>query len=145
MSESNFDPMKELTNLKDNVSRVIERSIQTLTGANPIPLLLDVYELDEQIVVVTSALDGIVPSSLEVTMEEDILTIKGKTAPEETPRNASYLLHERRFGSFSRSLRLPMAVNVNKANAKLKGGTLTITLPIEANKGQTITITPIDE
>ncbi len=144
MTESNFDPLKELTNLKDNVSRAIEKGFQTLTGANAIPVQLDVYELDGQIVIITSALDGVIPSSLEVTMEEDVLTIKGKTAPEETPRNASYLLHERRFGVFSRSLRLPTLVNANKAVAKLKGGKLTITLPIEDNKNR-ITITPVEE
>lgn len=96
-----FDPLRELANLRNSVGRVLEQgvqSVQSLTGQQSIRL--DVYEVEDTVVVRTSAIDGVVADSIDVSMENDTLTISGDTRPEPTPTNASYLVQERRFGPF---------------------------------------------
>lgn len=130
MSENRFDPLKELNTLRQSVGKVIEQSLQTVQSVAGVPTLkVDVYELDDVVVVRTSAIDGIVPDSIEVSMEDSMLTISGETRPEPTPATASYLLQERRFGAFSRTVEISIPVRSDEAKAKLKDGALTITLP----------------
>lgn len=130
MSDSRFDPMKELNTLRQSVGKVIEQGLQTVQSVtNAQTIKLDVYELDDVVIIRTSAIDGIVPDSVEVSMEEGLLTINGETRPEPTPATASYLLQERRFGAFSRTVEIAIPVQSHEAKAKLKDGSLTITLP----------------
>lgn len=151
MSNERFDPMKELNKLSKTVGKVIEQSINTVQttvqsaaalGAN---IRVDVYEADDEVVIMTNALDGIVSGSIEVSMEGDTLTIRGETQPDEIPPHASILAQERRFGIFERSIIIPIPVKSEKANATLKKtGVLIVTLPVDRAKYQDITVTPID-
>jgi HSP20 family protein len=132
-----FDPLRELANLRNSVGRVLEQgvqSVQSLTGQQSIRL--DVYEVEDTVVVRTSAIDGVVADSIDVSMENDTLTISGDTRPEPTPTNASYLVQERRFGPFSRSVAIGVPVRSSEAKAKLKDGVLTITFPIDRDRYQ---------
>lgn len=136
MSDNRFDPRKELDNLRQSVERVFEQGKQTVQSfaqnAQGIPVFrVDVYELEDSIVVKTSPIDGIVADSIDVTMEENILTIAGDTRPEPTPSTASYLVQERRFGAFSRQIIITVPVISAQAKAKLKDSALTITLPLD--------------
>lgn len=152
MSDQRFDPMKELNNLRNTVGKaieqggkVLEQGIQNVqqtlsTGA----VRLDVYEIGDEVIVRSAALDGLAADSIEVSMEGEELTIKGETRPEETPLTASYFLQERRFGSFERKVIIPIPVKSNEARAKLKSNVLTITLPIDRERHQDITITPTE-
>lgn len=143
MADDKFDPLKEINNLRDSLGKTIEQSLQTITGG-PIQVRLDMYMVQNQVVIRTAAMDGIVLESIDVAMDDDMLTIRGETRPEETPRAASYLLHERRFGAFTRSIRIPVPVKAGEAEAKLKNGSLTITLPIDEHRDRPITVTPVD-
>jgi len=143
MSEQKFDPMKEISKLRNTLGKTIEQGIQTVTGAEK-QIRLDIYELPDEVVIRTSPIDGLVPSSIEVSMENDILTISGETRPEETPANASYILQERRFGAFSRTATITIPVKSTQAQAKLKHGVLTVTLPIDKGNYQNIQVTPVD-
>lgn len=102
---------------------------------------IDIYELDQQVIIRTTPLDGIIPESIEVSMEGRSLTISGETKPDDTPRQASYILQERRFGRFSRTVEIPLAVRAEEARAQLRHSVLTVTLPIEAEGD--IPITPV--
>jgi HSP20 family molecular chaperone IbpA len=77
MSSQKIDPVKEFANLRDTVSKAIGQSIQTLTGG--IYPLVDIYETEDSVIVQTSPIDGAVPNSLEVSMDDDLLTITGET------------------------------------------------------------------
>ena len=80
---------------------------------------------------------GVKPEKVEITLEGDTLTIKGeRPAPME---NVDYVLQERAFGKFQRTLNINIPVDANKAEAKFENGLLTLTVPkAEAVKPKTI-------
>lgn len=141
MADEKIDPIKEFTNIRDSVGKVIGQGIQAVTGG--IYLLVDIYETEDTVVIRTSPIDGIVPESFEVAVEEDMLTIQGETQDTEDTPDVTYLQRERRFGKFSRTIRIPRRVVAESAEASFsKKGILTITLPkVEDNRPQVIDIT----
>jgi HSP20 family protein len=62
-------------------------------------------------------------------MDDDLLMIGGVTLPEQGYPESTFLQRERRFGKFSRALRIPRPVKADEARAEFKKGFLTITLP----------------
>jgi HSP20 family protein len=89
-------------------------------------LPLDAYTTDEELVI-TAAVPGLNPDDVEIVMEDDVLTIKGKfRAPLE---NATYLFRERPYGRFSRSVTINVPVDADQAEAKFDKGVLTVILP----------------
>jgi HSP20 family protein len=99
---------------------------------------LDVYSTAEEIVI-TASVPGVTPENVEITFEGDVLTIKGELpAPLE---NVDYLLRERRYGAFSRSLTFNVPVNSDAIEATFENGLLTIVAPkAEAVKPKTIKV-----
>jgi HSP20 family protein len=89
---------------------------------------LDVAENEENFVVKAS-LPGINPDDLDVTVTDNVLTIKGEVKSDETIKEEQYHLRERRFGSFSRSVTLPVSVNTDQVEATYENGVLTLQLP----------------
>ena len=75
---------------------------------------LDVVQEGDNIVVHAS-LPGVNPSDLNVSIESDVLTIRGQTASDSQRQEGNYLMRERHTGSFHRSLRLPDTLDVEKA------------------------------
>lgn len=91
-------------------------------------LAVDMFETDDAIVV-SSAVPGIDPEDIDISVTGDLLTIRGETSAEEEINEDNYICRERRYGSFSRSLRLPLAVVADKAEAEFENGVLRLTLP----------------
>jgi HSP20 family protein len=89
---------------------------------------VDVAETPEQITV-KAELPGIDAKEIDISLTGDILTIKGEKKSEREEKKEDYHLVERNYGSFSRSLTLPAAVNAEKIDAKYEKGVLTITCP----------------
>ena len=103
-------------------------------------LAVDMYETDEKVVVRT-AVPGVKPEDIDVSITGDVLTIKGETKAEEKVEKANYIRQERRYGAFSRSLTLPSTVVADKATAEFENGVLILTLPkAEEVKPKTIKI-----
>jgi HSP20 family protein len=90
-------------------------------------LLVDVYTTDKNIII-KSAMAGTKPEDLNISLHNDLLTIKGKRENEEVLRSHEYLYKECYWGSFSRSLVLPAEVDSRKIEAYLENGVLTIVL-----------------
>ena len=88
---------------------------------------IDVTDTEKEIVV-TAELPLLDEKDFEVTLAGDILTIKGEKKIEHENRSGEYQL-ERRFGSFSRSLRLPYDETDEQIEARYDKGVLTIHLP----------------
>jgi len=105
-------------------------------------LSLDVYETPENFVV-KAAVPGMAPEDVDISVEDDVLTIKGEHEQKEEVTEDNYLRHELRWGSFQRSLRLPPTVDAEKADAAFENGVLTLTLPKKPEaRARSIKITP---
>ncbi|MFH0845754.1 MAG: Hsp20/alpha crystallin family protein [Pseudomonadota bacterium] len=89
---------------------------------------LDVKETKENLVI-NAELPGLGPKDIEVSISGDLLTLKGEKKQEREEKEESYHLVERRYGAFSRSIRLAAEVDPQKIKAIHKDGVLTITLP----------------
>jgi HSP20 family protein len=91
-------------------------------------LTIDVYQTEMEIVI-KSTIAGVKPEDLDVTINNDMVTIKGDRKNEEVVENGNYYYQECYWGGFSRSVLLPVDVIPDKADASLKNGILTIRLP----------------
>ncbi len=78
---------------------------------------------------ITAELPGMDEKNIELTVADDMLTIKGEKREEKEEKKKDYYISERRFGSFERSFRLPEGVEPEKIEAAFKKGVLTVTLP----------------
>lgn len=91
-------------------------------------LTIDVYQTENDIVI-KSTIAGVKPEDLDVSINNDMVTIKGERSNEEVVDHTNYYYQECYWGSFSRSVLLPVDVIPEKADASLKNGILTIRLP----------------
>jgi HSP20 family protein len=91
-------------------------------------LALDVAEKDDAFIVKASV-PGVPAEDVEVTLTDNVLTIKGEMKADKEINEENYHLRERRFGSFMRSVTLPTAVDADKIEAVNENGVLTLTLP----------------
>jgi HSP20 family protein len=89
---------------------------------------VDVKETKENIIV-TAEIPGMNAKDVEVAISGDTLTIKGEKKQEKEEKDESYHLIERRYGAFSRSIRLAAEVDTKNIKANYKDGILTVTLP----------------
>jgi len=90
-------------------------------------LTVDLYETEKDIVVQT-AIAGVEVEDLDISIENDLLEIKGeREKPEEEATN--YFIQECYWGKFQRKIILPLEVDNSKIKASMKMGILTITLP----------------
>ena len=89
---------------------------------------VDVIDRDAE-VLVRAELPGVDKKDLEVTLSEDTLTIKGSTKTEKEQEKGDYHCREVSSGAFSRSIRLPAAVDGDKVSSSFKDGILELTLP----------------
>ena len=143
-NEPRFDPMKEIQNMGEQLTKEIEKRIRTITSSQE-ALLLDMYEADGDLHVISQPVDGLIKDSIEISLESNILSISVQTEAEATPTSARYLLQERRFGPLSRSVELSIPVKGQEARAKVDGGNrLLITLPIDDSVYGNITVTPVE-
>jgi HSP20 family protein len=91
-------------------------------------LTIDVYQTEGEIVI-KSTIAGVKPEDLDVSINNDMVTIKGERKNEEVVSAENYYYQECYWGHFSRSVVLPVDILSEKAEASLKNGILTIRLP----------------
>lgn len=91
-------------------------------------LTIDVYQTPTDIVI-KSTIAGVNPEDLDITITNDMVTIKGKREKDEVTAEGDYYYQECYWGAFSRSVILPVDVEAEKAEATMKNGILTIKLP----------------
>jgi HSP20 family protein len=80
---------------------------------------------------ITVELPGIDPSAVEITYENDVLTVKGekKSTRKEGDSETRYHIVERTFGAFTRSFRMPKGLDESKIEARYANGVLTVRVP----------------
>jgi len=96
---------------------------------------VDIVEKDH-VYEIIAELPGLDEKNIEVSLANGGLTIKGEKQEEKEEKKKDYYLHERHFGSFERSFRVPEGVDASKIEASFKKGVLTVTLPKSAEAKQ---------
>lgn len=140
-------PWTGLASLKQDMDRLFEHFFESKWEEFPAlgewAPRLDVSETKEAMVV-KAEIPGMDPKDISVSLQENLLTIKGEKRQEKEEKEEKderYHRVERSYGAFARSVRLPVAVDGSKVNAAFKNGLLTVTLPkTPAAKGSTIPI-----
>lgn len=89
---------------------------------------VDITEQDDEFVVKVE-LPGVAKDDVKITMQENILTIRGEKKQENETEGSNYHRVERAYGSFQRSFTLPSGVRTDKIEASHKDGILNIRLP----------------
>lgn len=144
MAITRWEPFQDMVSLRDAMDRLFQESFirpttRFLTKESAMPL--DIHETGNE-VVVTASLPGIKPEDVEITITGDLLTIKGEVKADQTVKQEDYILQERRYGAFCRSVTIAMPVVADKAEAKFEHGVLTLTLSkVEEVKPKQIKVT----
>jgi len=89
---------------------------------------LDLVESDNELTV-TAELPGVNPKEIEVNVTGNTLTIRGEKKQEREEKGKDFHRVERHYGSFHRSVELPVAVDADQVKAEYKDGVLTLRLP----------------
>lgn len=126
------DPFRDLMRMRDSMDRMFEDPFmdlgwdanQTSNGT----LALDVVEKDDEFVV-SASLPGMDPDDLDISVSGNTLNIKGEIKEEREQDKGQYHLHERRYGSFARSITLPTTINSKTIEANYVNGVLKLRLP----------------
>ncbi|PIV50985.1 hypothetical protein CO115_00955 [Candidatus Falkowbacteria bacterium CG_4_9_14_3_um_filter_36_9] len=91
-------------------------------------LSIDVYQTPKNIIV-KSTIAGVKSDDIDISINNGMITIRGKREVKEKIKEDDYLYRECYWGAFSRSIILPVEVRAEKINAFLENGVLTIILP----------------
>lgn len=124
-------PAPELTSFRQEMDRLFDRfweddgDLPALRGWVP---SLDFSETTDTYTV-RIEIPGLEPKDVQVTLQDNILTVKGEKQEEIKKEDERFYRMERSHGMFSRSLRLPAPVDGAKVNAIFKSGLLTVTVP----------------
>ncbi len=106
-------------------------------------LSCDVYQ-DKDNIYIKTAMAGVEPEDLDISINGDLLTIRGIRDDKQEIMDEDYFAREIYWGVFSRSIVLPQEINQTQIEASLKNGILTITLP-KKYKTTSIKVTRLDD
>ena len=131
-----WDPFSDMLSLRQAMDRLFEDAwvrpggwgAAASDGNSAMTLPVDVYETGDELVL-TASVSGIKPEDIDITVQGDVLTIKGETKSEQTANEGNYHRRERRFGQFYRQVALPAAVKADGAQAHFENGVLKLHLP----------------
>lgn len=94
-------------------------------------LAIDVYQTDES-VIIQAPIAGVQPDHLEISITDEVVSIRGERHQDQTIPDENYFAQECYWGAFSRSYLLPVLIEADSAQASLKNGILTVTIPKQA-------------
>ncbi len=138
MSIQKWQPFSELESLRKEMERLIDEFFPT-KGSYISPVWrrsaeevavpsVDMVDRGDEILV-SMEMPGVEKDNIDVSIQEDTLTVKGTIKKETEEKEENYIKRERTYSSFERALRLPVKVNPEKIKAVLKNGILYIHLP----------------
>jgi HSP20 family protein len=122
----NLNPSSEYRSIEELFDRMFGTPTRPTPGATTLPI--DVTE-NEGALIVKAAVPGVEPGELNVTIENNVLTIRGETRHESNGENEKVYRREVSYGAFARSIRLPENLNLEAVDAEFKNGLVTIKLP----------------
>jgi HSP20 family protein len=130
MAVVRWDPLRDITSLRDEMNRLFSRSIgdgysgaaQTWAPA------IDVVEQSDAIVV-TAEVPGLSADDIDIEIDENTLSVSGERKFESKVEDGRYYRLERSYGRFSRSLGLPQGVKTDEISARMENGVLELRVP----------------
>jgi HSP20 family protein len=133
MSIVRYDPFRDLRNLQEEVNRLFSTNLTRSFGDEGIARgawnpSVDIYENKDQIVL-EAELPGMNREDFDVSIENNVITVRGERRFEKKDESDSYHRVERSYGSFTRSFTLPQTVSADSAAAEYRNGVLRVTLP----------------
>lgn len=136
--------MTGLGSLKHEMDRVFDRFLEgrwdEIPGLGEWTPNMDISETKDSLVAKVEV-PGMDPKDIQISLQENLLTIKGEKRQEKEEKDEHYHRVERAYGVFTRSVRLPVAVDASKVTASFKNGLLTVTLPkTPSARGTTIPV-----
>ena len=138
-----WDPFGEMLSLRDAMNRLFEESfvLPARASGGTLSMPLDLRETEDAFIV-DVAVPGVRPEDLDITVQDNVLTINAETRQEQQTgeQQANYHRVERRYGRFSRTLSLPAQVNADQVRATLENGILHLEIP-KAEEGRPRKIT----
>lgn len=132
MSITRYDPFRDLRSLQDEVNRLFTTSLgrgfgdEGLSRGAWMPSV-DIFENKDSIVL-EAELPGMNREDFELSVENNVLTLRGERRFEKSDEADNYHRVERAYGSFTRSFTLPQTVSSENAAAEYKNGVLRVTL-----------------
>jgi HSP20 family protein len=125
-----YDPFREMRSLQDEVNRVFSSSFNR--GGNDLTQgawspSVDIFENKDQ-VVLEAELPGMKPEDVNISVENNVLTIHGERKFEKKDEDDNFHRMERSYGAFTRSFTLPPTVSGESAEATFENGVLRLTL-----------------
>lgn len=129
-SYENLKEFRELDRVQDEVNRLYEYFF----GKRPYAERTDVFPAiniseDRENLYVSAELPGVDAKDINITIDEDGLTIKGTRRLEAGDEGVSYHRREREGGGFNRKINIPTRIDEEKVTAEIKNGVLTVILP----------------
>jgi len=126
------DSFRDIVSLQDEMNRLFETfakgtDTQSLAEGTWAPSV-DIYENKDSIII-DAELPGMDQKDISVTVNDNVLTIKGERKQEKEVKEENYHRVERSYGSFTRSFNLPVGVKADAIKANYKDGVLKVMLP----------------
>ena len=133
MTITRYDPFRDLRNLQEEVNRLFTGNVGRTFDDEGIARgswspSVDIYENKEQIVL-EAELPGMNREDFDLTVENNVITLRGERRFEKKEDTDNYHRVERAYGSFTRSFTLPNTVSGEGASADYRNGVLRVTLP----------------
>ena len=123
-----WTPFRTSVNMFDEFDRLFDSALPNTIASREWGVAVDVVENGDGYTV-KATVPGIDVNDLEITLEDNVLTLKGEMKADEISEDSQYHVRERRFGSFSRRVRFPVLVNSDAVEASYENGILTLTVP----------------
>jgi len=128
-----YDPFRDLRTLQEEVNRLFSTNMTRAFGDEGIGRgawnpSVDIYENKDQIVL-EAELPGMKQEDFELTVENNVITLRGERRFEKFDDADNYHRVERSYGAFTRSFTLPQTVSSEGATAEYRNGVLRVTLP----------------
>jgi HSP20 family protein len=127
--ETGRDPFRDLQRQIDQVFSEFSRDIRPFAGRQNglLSVTVDVAETDKALEI-TAELPGVSEKDIDVTVSDDVLTIKAEKRSEKDEKGKDYHVVERSYGTFQRSMMLPFKADAAKIDAKFDKGVLKLTV-----------------
>jgi HSP20 family protein len=133
MAITRWRPFRDVVSIQDEMNRLFDDFfgrpvLKTGWTEGVWSPTVDISE-DKENVIIKSEMPGMSKDDVKISIQDNVLTLKGEKKQEKEEKDKNYHRIERNYGSFCRSFQLPTSVKSDKVKASYKDGVLSVTLP----------------